>query len=159
MASPDCKSFVSSSLEALNCALNDSDCLAASLIAPPPNAPVAALDVSFSPFDSLSTDEVYFFTSSFVSQSRYAPSDVSYITVVYTNTWEDESTMDTYWNQMLTRYATARVNEVVGRARSKYKSSEGLYEVDSTMLDTALEDITKIFEELRSNDLLLPSEL
>ena len=88
-----------------------------------------------------------------------APSDVSHITVVYVNTWEDESTMDTYWNQMLTRYATARVNEVVGRARSKYKSSEGLYEVDASMLDTALEDITKIFEELRSNDLMLPSEL
>lgn len=88
-----------------------------------------------------------------------APSEIQYVTVVYIKPWEDEATMDSYWNQMLTRYSTARVNEVIGRARSKYKSSEGLYEVDATMLDTALEDITKIFEELRSSDLMLPSEL
>ena len=64
VASPDCNSFVSSSLEALNCALNDSDCLAASLIAPPPNAPVAALDVSFSPFDiiNMCMDVCFYFS-------------------------------------------------------------------------------------------------
>lgn len=88
-----------------------------------------------------------------------SPDEVTSVTITYVKTWDDESKMDRYWNQMLTRYAGARVNEVIGRARNKYKSSEGLYEVDSSMLDTALEDINKIFEELRTNDVLFPSEL
>lgn len=86
------------------------------------------------------------------------PDGVSAITIMYIKSWDD-GILSPYWDKMLTRYSTARVNEVVGRARSKYKSSEGLYEVDASMLDTALEDITQIFEELRASDIMLPSEL
>lgn len=88
-----------------------------------------------------------------------APTDTSSVTVLYVKKWEDESELDSYWNSILTKYATAKVHEVVGRARSKYKSSEGLYEVDASMLDSAQETINTILEELRASDILMASEL
>ena len=78
------------------------------------------------------------------------------LTIEYVPKWKSVDELDSYWYDVVTRYAEAKCKVTIGRARKKFTSSKALHEIDSSMLEEGNEIIAKIIEEVRASDLIDP---
>lgn len=80
-------------------------------------------------------------------------SDNGDLTIEYIPVFKDVSEIKSdYWQDMLKRLAVALTKQILGRIRSKYKSSNGLWEIDgSTILEEGNTELQTLRDELRTN--------
>lgn len=75
------------------------------------------------------------------------------LTIEYIPVFKDVSEIKSdYWQDVLKRLAVALTKQILGRIRSKYKSSNGLWEIDgSTILEEGNTELQTLRDELRTN--------